>query len=286
MTKIEWVGRSWNPVTGCTPVSEGCKNCYAERMAKRMAGRFGYPKKKPFQVTTHTDRLDQPQNWRKPSSIFVCSMGDLFHESLPFWAIDAVIGSCMAANWHTYIFLTKRPVIAYNYFDSTSDRMENFQKLKGILGVTAENQAWADKRIPILLQIPAAKRFVSCEPLLSPVDLNFNIKTGYGSFKESYLNIGLDWVICGGETGPGARPMHPDWAKSLRDQCQEASVPFFFKSWGEWKGNYPGDSWEPSGRMQHYYFDGPDLGKVWRCGKKNAGRLIDGQTWAQYPGVE
>ena len=248
-TKIEWAEKTWNPVTGCTPISEGCQNCYAKRMAKRLAGRCGYPKDDPFQPVLHSaEVIKQPQKWKKPCKIFVCSMSDIFHESLPFWMIDEVIDSCMIADWHIYMFLTKRPQQAYKYFNSTSNRMENFQKLNAMLGVTAENQARADERIPILLQIPAAVRFVSLEPMLSKISLARYLKwplckhwnangnpDEYGKYRWEKQALvaagwtGIDWVICGGESGPGARPMHPDWARNLRDQCRAAGVPFFLK---------------------------------------------------------
>ena len=235
-TKIDWADESWNPITGCSPVSEGCTHCYAKRMADRLKGRYGYPADDPFKVTFHPDRLDQPLKWKKPRRIFVSSMGDLFHEDLKDHPINSVFLKMLWADWHIYLVLTKRP-----------ERMADFisigtgwrGKMPHVwLGVTAENQARADERIPILLQIPAAKHFVSFEPLLEEIIIPCEYLTGdYGSqsIHEPFWTIdgpSLDWTIVGAETGPGARPMNPDWARSIRDQCKEAGVPFFFKKMG------------------------------------------------------
>jgi protein gp37 len=234
-TKIEWCEESWNVVTGCTKISEGCRNCYAEKMAKRLAGRYGYPKDDPFQVTLHYDKLEKPRKWKKPRRIFVCSMGDLFHDDLKggiceWEKVYSVYYEMIMANWHTYIVLTKRPINALAFYqqwiDAKHDGVDHIW-----LGVTAENQQRADERIPILLQIPAAIRFVSIEPMLESVDLYEYLQTlgTAGSSPIDFWRDSLDWVICGGESGPGARPMHTDWARSIRDQCQEAGVPFFMK---------------------------------------------------------
>jgi protein gp37 len=262
-TRIEWADSVWNPVTGCSPVSEGCENCYAKRMSKRLAGRYGYSKDEPFKVTLHPDRLGQPLRWKKPRRIFVCSMGDLFHEDVPNEFIDYVFAVMGRSQQHTFILLTKRPERMREYLQA--GRYQQILNIayrlkfrpeglgKGIdnpkdmrwwpnvwLGVTAENQQRADERIPILLQIPAAVRFVSVEPMLGVVDLVAALDAAIGI--EGKVEIpavdGIDnwlhWVICGGETGPGARPTHPDWVRNLRYQCQASGVPFFFKSWGEW----------------------------------------------------
>ena len=266
-SKIEWTDRTWNPVTGCTKISPGCQNCYAERMSKRLAGRAGYPEDNPFRVTFHHDRLNEPLKWNKPSRIFICSMGDLFHDSVSDEQIDLVFAVMAMAKQHTFLLLTKRAERMAAYINK-HDRLEQIRKMTWVaypgytylntpvpywpmpnvwLGVTAENQEQADKRIPILLQTPAEVRFVSVEPMLAQVDLESipfdrytkmnvlqgcGITTRPGTMGQSIPNIysnKLDWVICGGESGPGARPMHPDWARSLRDQCKFAGVPFFLK---------------------------------------------------------
>ena len=246
-SKIEWTDVTWSPITGCTKISPGCQNCYAERMSKRLAGRCGYPKENPFAVTLHPDKLGEPLKWKKPRRVFVCSMGDLFHEDVPFWVIDDVIDICDRASQHTFLILTKRIERAYGYFDSTSNRVEAFEKAGCWLGITAENQAMADERWPILLQIPAAVRFVSVEPMLGPVDVGkyLGMVSGCQTHCPTTKNAcrlhswecsdahdnrkGIDWVICGGESGPGARPAKIEWIRDLKNQCVTAGVPFFLK---------------------------------------------------------
>lgn len=332
-SKIEWTEATWNPVTGCTPISEGCEHCYAKRMAIRLRGRCGYPEKEPFQVTVHDERLEQPLKWGAHRKVFVCSMGDLFHEDVSDENLDDVFDVMALASHHIFQVLTKRPHRMREYMSRLADRigygdlywecdrdvsgdtdpdfsdaqmnrwikkitrlesgMANVSNLKRDgkplpnlwLGVTAENQRRADERIPVLLDTPAARRFVSVEPMLGPVDLSQWLgRSG-----------GLDWVICGGETGPGARPVHPDWVRSLRDQCQIAGVPFFFKSWGEWReanmdlpvrgtkfGCFMGDTFVPDyGNVfpQRY----PEHINMTRIGKSNAGRILDGRTWDEEP---
>ena len=260
-TKIEWCEETWNPVTGCTKVSEGCRNCYAERMAKRLAGRAGYPADDPFAVTLHPDRLDQPLHWKKPRRVFVCSMGDLFHEDVPHDFIMDVMLTTAEYPEHTYIIVTKRAERASKYaFDPHVWRL-----------VTIENQKAADERIPWLLKTEAAVRGVSVEPMLGPVDLGIwkerrCLKCGEvelrgtlavddedqahfpgGGGRYCGQTTGIDWVICGAETGPGKRHMCSGWAMDLRDDCLAAGVPFFFKK----------DS----------------LGS----------RLLDGREWNEYP---
>lgn len=231
-TNIEWADKVWNPITGCTKISEGCHNCYAERMAKRLAGRFGYPKDDPFQIMFHPDRLKEPLGWKKPKRIFVCSMGDLFHTDIPFWALLDVFHLISKAYWHIFIVLTKRPEYMASYVLERA--LPNLW-----LGVSIENQQTADERIPILLNIPATKHIVSIEPMLEPVDVRYYLSRNIGiekrpnSIRGAMLVLGkmpgIQWVIVGGETGPGARPMDPDWARAVRDECQAAGVPFFFK---------------------------------------------------------
>lgn len=338
-SKIEWTDRVWNPVTGCTKISPGCQNCYAERMAKRLAGRCGYPKDEPFRVTLHPERLEEPLRWKKPSRVFVSSIGDLFHEKVHPYDIMRIFNVMAQAKQHTFMVLTKKPenLLAFykrlrpgvtipgpyfsicgkgqGYAGSPPRLPDNIW-----IGVTAENQEQADKRIPVLLQIPAAVRFVSCEPLLGAVDLEpwmilnrFEVTDDIldapdGALWGRFERVGdywepvmprIDWVICGGESGPGARPMHPDWVRSLRDQCQAeaAGVPFFFKQWGEWL-----PCAVPRMGINEYLIMTPDgktipggwpeamatTGDTWaiaKVGKKKASRLLDGQTWDEIPGV-
>jgi len=248
-TKIEWAEAVWNPVTGCTPISAGCEHCYARRMAQRLAGRNGYPKKDPFNVTVHYDRLQEPQHWKKPRRIFVCSMGDLFHSHVSEQVIFQVFSTMMDCPWHTYLILTKRPermkrILNRSYWwgRTAIPIPQNIW-----LGVTVENQEQAEARISWLLETLAAVRFVSYEPALGAADFRFALAN-------------LNWVICGGETGPGARPMHPAWARGVRDQCQAAGVPFFFKGWGDWAprcGNLYGSG-------NDYTILDPDC-KKWAC---------------------
>jgi len=240
-TKIEWADESWNPVTGCTKISEGCKNCYAERMAKRLAGRFGYSVNEPFRVTWHEDKLQKPFNWRKPRRVFVCSMGDLFHPDVETYWIKRVFWMMMSTSntHHVFLVLTKRPQrmryilrveLAYDW-----DRGNPPSNIW--LGVSVENQKRADERIPILLDIPAAVRFVSCEPLLGTVNIRQYLpqvcaihqlvhRHGRDCLKK-LDRYGLDWVIVGAETGPKARPVPLDLLpfRIIRDACQDAKVP-------------------------------------------------------------
>jgi len=368
-TKIEWADVVWNPISGCTPISEGCQNCYAKRMANRLRGRYDYPGDDPFKVTLHPEKLVEPLKWKKRRRVFVCSMGDLFHEKVEEWMIDEIFGVILACRIlnnipdHKFMILTKRPERMKQYFterepvelikawaravnwiaindpnvtfedvvysETCHDWDENGRNSNGSeykpwgyinrlwplpnvwLGVTTENQQRADERIPILLQIPAAVRFVSVEPMIGSVDidgyLGFNGPRRMGDGLMYYwVAPKIDWVICGGETGPGARPMHPDWVRSLRDQCQKAGVPFFFKQWGEWsigrrmqEIEAPGiieqardgiislTTVEPPqalGKKTYACLD--KEGRVYamiRAGKKATGRLLDGRTWDEIP---
>lgn len=298
-TKIEWTEATWNPVTGCTPISPGCAHCYARRMAKRLAGRCGYPAAPhEFDVTLHPDKLGEPLRWKKPRRVFVCSMSDLFHENVPFEFIRRIFRTMEFARAHTFQVLTKRADRMHEFVQwYASDRNTYWPSSNVWLGVTAENQEQADKRTPLLLQTPAAVRFVSVEPMLGLIEMEayWGARPGWGEPE------GLDWVICGGETGPGARPMHPGWVRSLRDQCREAAVPFFFKSWGDWalKGATTGKPsaigvLSPDGEWYPGYtgWNGrpidPDTGEAYllRVGKKASGRLLDGREWSEYPEQE
>ena len=284
-TKIEWTDETWNPVTGCTKVSEGCDHCYAETIAHRFTGTKAYPN--GFDVTLRPERLDQPLRWKRPRKVFVNSMSDLFHKDVPDDYIARVFAVMALAPQHTFQVLTKRPgrmrsLLSSEQFESavflaTEGRFEGCfpWPLPNVwLGTSVENQKWADVRIPLLLDTPAAIRFLSCEPLLGPIDLfAWNIDRG----------MRVDWVIVGGESGPHARPMHPDWARQLRDDCLTAGIPFHFKQWGEWvtEDQAPEDIILPGLSTYLLGDDEPDFYKV---GKKAAGREIDGQTWDEYPG--
>lgn len=260
-TKIEWATMTWNPITGCSPISEGCQNCYAARMAHRLAGRCGYDKDDPFGVRLHAERLYEPFNKkRKAQRVFVCSMGDLFHDRVPEKYIDEVIIKiCRHVDQHKFMILTKRPDRMSEYFHGLSHansetvnrvmshkRYVEFHKYflmlrQGLcisnlwLGVTAENQRTADERIPILLQIPAAGRFVSVEPMLGNVDL----WPTTARYQERTGDVGIDWVICGAETGPRKRFCDPEWIQDLREQCEHSAVPFFGKKDSDGQSIYP-----------------------------------------------
>ena len=302
-SKIEWTELTWNPVSGCTKVSAGCAHCYAERMSKRLAGRCGYPKDNPFEVTLHPEKLDEPLKWKKPRKIFVCSMGDLFHDDVPFEYIRAVWARMATVMQHTYMVLTKRPKRMLEFFEWMEQQEWRVETLREHiwLGVSVENQAAADERIPLLLQAPVVVRFISEEPLLGPIDLGYvqfdkhttmDVLEGCGISKKSpcqsipnAFSNKLDWVIVGGESGPKARPMHPDWVRSLRDQCQVAEVPFFFKQWGEWLPNAQEYDCNPGG--VNYEQRHEHVGEVSMCrvGKKKAGRKLDGRTWDEIPEI-
>lgn len=210
-SKIEWTEATWNPVTGCNKISPGCKNCYAERLAKRLKIMNNKRYRNGFTLTLHEDVIEQPLRWKTPRTIFVNSMSDLFHKNIPFEFIEKVFAVMKEAHWHTFQVLTKR-----------SDRLKDLAPLlewpRNVwMGVSVESQNYTF-RINHLRSVPAAVRFLSCEPLLSQInDIDLE---------------GIDWVIVGGESGPKARPMSPDWVTEIRDRCLESKVPFFFKQWG------------------------------------------------------
>ena len=210
-SKIEWTGSTWNPVTGCTKVSAGCKNCYAERMAKRLQAMGQQNYANGFRVTMHEHVLDLPLRWKKPQTIFVNSMSDLFHDKVTDAFIGKIFGVMRKAHWHTFQILTKR-----------SERLAELAPTlswphNAWMGVTVEN-ADCTFRIDDLRRVPSAVRFLSMEPLLGPV--------------PSMDLTGIDWIIVGGESGPGARPIAKMWVRDIRKQCRVAEVPFFFKQWG------------------------------------------------------
>jgi len=364
-TKIEWTDETWNPITGCTVKSAGCRDCYAMTLAgtrlKNHPSRAGLTRQNADgkhiwtgEVRFNEAWLDQPLKWQQPRMIFVCAHGDLFHESVPDEWIDRVFAVMALAPDHIFQILTKRPDRMREYFQRMDEPHKYFDFVRdddwdgpwvalaqiledsgvdhrGIqcdwplpnvwLGTSVEDQASADERIPDLLATPAAMRWLSMEPLLGPVDLT---KIGYNRDVEqakqvyalptdnidafvSYWNAfdgifsaweensagelinhhgaahinfdsGLDWVVLGGESGSTARPMHPDWARHIRDQCEAAGVPFFFKQWGEW---LPCNVM-PSKARGWRIVEGEGLANV---GKKKAGRELDGRTHDTFPQV-
>jgi len=236
-TKIEWADKVWNPITGCTPCSPGCANCYAKRMAQRLRGRCGYPADDPFRVTFHADRLEQPKHWRKPARIFVCSMGDLFHEDLWFYNIKIILDVMRECPQHTFLVLTKRSHFLPG-FDEFLRTHKFYWPANLHLGISVSNQKEANEKIPQLLKTSAAVKFISYEPALGPLDL---AHSGWiRSYQNNYGEISphsryypglttLHWVVAGCESGPGRRPANLLWFRYLRDQCVSAGVPFFLK---------------------------------------------------------
>ncbi len=222
-TKIQWCDATWNPVTGCSPVSEGCLNCYAKAMWERFH-------KEPFsEIKIYPERLSQPYNWEKPRRIFIVSMGDLFHEEVPWTFIDEIISVIEGTPRHEYFLLTKRPVQMKEYFEQMGVPDNVW------LGVTVEN---SNERIPILLSIPAAKRFVSIEPILESMSFRWvkwhnYFPEGWRERKEVQNHLdgikNINWIICGAESGPGRRPCNIEWVRALKNECVEAGVPFFYK---------------------------------------------------------
>lgn len=314
-SKIEWTDETWNPVTGCSKVSNGCKHCYAERQWARLSNISPvYHGRKFTDVECHPERLEQPLRWKRPRKVFVNSMSDLFHPDVPSSFIKKVFEVMLHADNHIFQILTKRPEYMLNWFNEfghifspTSDPLPNVW-----LGVSVEDQATADERIPLLLQTPAAVRWVSAEPLLGPVDIYGGdpdprlggVVAGPGVIIEQHWKAdgsgpfpGINWVVVGGESGPKARPMHPDWVRSLRDQCKAAGVPFLFKQWGEWQADenrVPTDIEDAEGNAICIGIDGniPGTGynrektipaRMFKIGKKAAGRLLDGVLHDEYP---
>ncbi|MAU46139.1 MAG: hypothetical protein CMP09_15240 [Yangia sp.] len=326
MSKIEWTEATWNPIAGCSVVSPGCTNCYAMRQAHRLASNPATPH---YAGTTQMSRggpvwtgkigvapdkvLTAPLRRRKPTTYFVNSMSDLFHEAVLDEVIDRVFAVMALRPQHRFQILTKRPDRMRGYVSSlhamavTEGRVETAAEdmieamgydgggassrvfeavhdgLTNVwLGVSVEDQRRADERIPHLQAMPAAVRFLSCEPLVGPVNL------------EHFLS-GIDWVIVGGESGPGARPMHPDWARTIRDQCKAAGVPFFFKQWGAWKPTRaatPSDLVDarrslilsPDGRQSSGLMPyPPEAWVVENIGKRAAGRILDERLWSEAP---
>ena len=208
---IEWTESTWNPLTGCSKVSDGCKNCYAERLSKRLKA-MGQPNyQNEFQLTLHEDSLALPLHWKKPQMIFVNSMSDLFHEDVPLDFIQKVFDIMRQATWHTFQILTKRSERLIE-LDNQINWPQNVW-----MGVSVENNNYTF-RIDHLRQTHAKTKFLSLEPLLGPL---------------SEMNLeNIDWVVVGGESGPSSRPIDITWVREIRDQCQSEKVPFFFKQWG------------------------------------------------------
>ncbi len=238
-SSIEWTEATWNPVTGCTKVSPGCAHCYAETFAERFRGVPGHPYENGFDLQLRPERIDLPLTWKRPRKIFVNSMSDLFHDDVPDRFIRGVFDTMRRAHWHQFQVLTKRPERAAELAGSLPWPANIW------MGTSVENQRWTS-RVDALRAIPAAVRFLSCEPLLGPLTLDLT---------------DIHWVIVGGESGPRARPMKEAWADSIRQQCEEAGVAFFFKQWGA------------------YNCDGV------RVGKGRAGRVLGGRMWNQLPAL-
>ena len=248
-TGIEWTDATWNPVTGCTRVTAGCDNCYAATLAGRLLRRAylarlpvvnsATTRRDPFAVRLWPERLEQPLRWRDPKVIFVNSMSDIFHADIPQEFLRRTFEVMLEADWHTYQVLTKRPARARRFWTHNSDLFNDGPIPEHIwIGTSVENQDVA-YRVGHLRQVPARIRFLSCEPLIGPLELDLR---------------GIHWLIAGGESGPVRRKMEPEWALSIRDQCREAGIPFFFKQWG---GRTP----------------------------KAGGRELDGEKWDEMPAV-
>jgi protein gp37 len=308
-TGIEWTGRTWNPVAGCGIVSPGCTNCYAMKSAHKLSkhpdpavnekysGLTKLVNGKPVwtdEVRLWEPSLHEPGKWRKPALVFTNSMSDLFHKDMPKQAIARVWASMAIYNRHTYQVLTKRPEIMVDWlYDPASPAA--VQAEMGVVpltewplpnvwvGTSVEDQRRADERIRMIRRAPAAVRFLSMEPLLGPTSISQALQ---GMSLEKSL---LDWVIVGGESGTGSRPMHPDWVRTIRDECVESDIPFFFKQVGQFAWiNRPASGRKASALMP----DGkivdpgtPGAQELLNCGKESAGKEIDGQIWQQMPKV-
>lgn len=287
-TAIEWTDHSFNPWTGCQAVSPACDHCYAEAQAKRSPKTFGGWGPHAERKRTSAAYWRQPLTWNRKAEkegrrfrVFCASMADVFDNAVPeAWRCDLwdMIAETPHLDW---LLLTKRPSNIAGMLPQRSHGALMGWGPVGYanvwLGTTVENQAEADRRIPHLLAVPAAVHFLSCEPLLCPVAIreHWLIRHHPGGAR-------IDWIIAGGESGPKARPSHPDWFRSLRDQCVSAGVPFFFKQWGEWA---PADA--PTGPPTYLMPDGTasiDGTPMMRAGKKAAGAMLDGREWREIPG--
>ena len=345
-TKIQWAEETWNPIVGCSKVSPGCASCYAIRDARRLSGNPNPKIRNAYEGTTTTngklnwtgvvrlipERLQIPLRRKKATRWFVNSMSDLFHEALTDEEIDQVFAVMALCPQHVFMVLTKRAERMRDWFqpgldnrpDSVGHQMRILSNGKhaGILmddwplpnawlGVSVENQETADERIPLLLQTPAAVRFVSAEPLLGQISFRWAKWHDYSpGVNWGHLDgmKGIHWVITGGESGPNARPANPDWFRKVRDDCQAAGVAYFHKQWGEWVAynqiggagvsrddsapiekprwrihSHSGGDWLFDGRSFEAQGLWPNQTTLVRVGKKAAGRLLDGRTWDQFP---
>jgi len=324
MSKIEWTDKTWNPITGCTKISSGCEHCYAITMSNRVAGIKSSPASKHYQGTVRKmakgglnwtgrinmieERILDPFSWKKPTMVFVNSMSDLFHEDVTWSFLDKLFAVMIASDRHTFQILTKRADHMAEYCISRAEKpyriidaaekinpkgMAIHLKVAGYLdamkkrsykwippniwmGVSTENQQMANLRIPLLKMVPAEVRWLSCEPMLGHIDLAGKLE-------------GLHWVVTGGESGPKARPAHPDWISDIRDQCTIAGTPFFFKQWGAWipevelkaiieAGDHPKE-------FRPYKVKVVDRAMMHRTGKKNSGNKLEGNTHLEYPNL-
>lgn len=233
-SSIEWTESTWNPITGCDRVSNGCDHCYAERLAFRLQAMGSRRYRNGFDLTIHEDLFDAPLRWKQPRVIFVNSMSDLFHEAIPSAAVTKIFATMNEASWHTFQILTKRPMHAMTLLDDLTWTPNIW------MGVSVESYRYTH-RIEALRKIPAKVRFVSFEPLLSAIPTETSLEH-------------IHWAIIGGESGPGARPMRPEWAIELRELCRRHGTAFFFKQWGG-------------------------------VNKKAAGRTLEGRTWDEMPSL-
>jgi protein gp37 len=277
-SSIEWTDATWNPVTGCTEISPGCDHCYAKTIAERFRGVPGHAYEQGFDLKLWPERLELPLRWKKPRRIFVNSMSDLFHALVPHAFVAQVFDTMRRADHHIYQVLTKRPKHMARFF---AQHPEIVLPSHIQCGTTIESDAYT-WRADYLRDVPAMVRFISAEPLLSAL--------------HSLDLTGIQWLIVGGESGHGARPMNPNWARALRTQAQAAGVAFFFKQWGE-HAPINGDTPMPAGDaprlMRGVRSDGTVLSGndtmdqadawMWRAGKGRAGRLLDGREWNEMP---
>jgi protein gp37 len=350
-SKIEWCDASWNPIRAqrtsdgrmghfCIHASEGCRNCYAEAINHRLGTGIDFKaqNRNEVEIVVPDKALMEPLKWKRPRKIFVCSMSDLFGDFVPDEAIVRVLAVAAYCRHHTFIILTKRANRMRAYLSAHNTRHEVWQAMYKMnltpawwyggavpgnwplpnvwFGVSAEDQANADERVPELLNTPAAVRFVSLEPLLGPIHLGYLgwpngqrlRRTGYNALIGARYHAGsmveklpkLDWVIVGGESGPKARPMDPNWVRQLREGCLHTGIPFFFKQWGEW---LPGEVYaigDEGGFARHqdgtegghggkhdHWWSGDSFGGVisTRVGKHAAGRRLDGIEHNEFPKV-